>query len=128
MRLLLDTNIIIPLINDKIDEIPEELAALVLDVRAERMASVVVFWEMAIKNRLGKLPLPCRRSELPELVAFTGVRMLPVTIVHSVTDVDPWPDTNDPFDRLMLAVCKSEKLQLVTTDRTLRDHPLAWRP
>ena len=128
MRLLLDTNVIIPLINDKIDELPDELAALVLNVRAEKMASVVVFWEMAIKNRLGKLPLPCSRSELPELVAFIGVRMLPVTILQSVTDVDPWPETSDPFDRLMLAVCKSENLQLVTTDHALRDHPLAWRP
>ena len=128
MRLLLDTNIIIPLINDKIDEIPERLADLVLDVRAEKMASVVVFWDIAIKNRLGKLPLPCSLSELPELVKFIGVRMLPVTVAHSITDVDPWPKTNDPFDRLMLAVCKFENLQLVTTDRALRDHPLAWRP
>jgi PIN domain nuclease of toxin-antitoxin system len=128
MRLLLDTNIIIPLINDKIDELPDEFVALVLNVQAEKMASVVVFWEMAIKNRLGKLPLPCSRSELLELVTFLGVRMLPVTVPHSVTDVDPWPDTNDPFDRLMLAVCKSENLQLLTTDRALLDHPLAWRP
>lgn len=52
---------------------------------------------------------------------------LDVTTDHALVEVDPVPATRDPFDRLLLGVCAVEGMRLVTTDRVLQDHPLAWR-
>jgi PIN domain nuclease of toxin-antitoxin system len=88
--------------------------------------SVASVWEIAIKARQRRLhpsvPLADFESELGAL----HWHLLAVTTSHVVADVDPWPDTNDPFDRLLLAVCQVEGLRLVTRDRKLVDHPLAW--
>ena len=61
-------------------------------------------------------------------MAELGYALLPIIAAHTVSEVDPWPDTNDPFDRLLLAVCRVEGLRLVTRDRRLAGHPLAWKP
>ena len=90
--------------------------------------SVVSFWEIAIKVRQGKLALEEPLSHLEEAVQSWGCTVLPVIASHVVAEVEPWPPTNDPFDRLLLAICSVEGLRLVTRDRKLVDHPLAWRP
>jgi PIN domain nuclease of toxin-antitoxin system len=41
---------------------------------------------------------------------------------------DPEPETRDPFDRLLLAQCRVEDLQLATVDRSLTGHRLALKP
>jgi PIN domain nuclease of toxin-antitoxin system len=48
-------------------------------------------------------------------------------VPHVITLVLPEPPTRDPFDRLLLAQAQVEGLQLVTIDRALIDHPLAYR-
>ena len=54
-----------------------------------------------------------------------GLAILPIARGHAVAWVEP--ATRDPFDRMLLAQCKVEGLQLVTLDRALIGHPLAWR-
>ena len=44
-----------------------------------------------------------------------------------LADAEPEPQTRDPFDRLLLGQCQVENLRLVTLDRALAAHPLAWR-
>ena len=46
---------------------------------------------------------------------------------HVLTSVEPQPLTRDPFDRLLLAQCKVESMQLLTIDRALLAHPLAMK-
>jgi len=88
--------------------------------------SVASLWEIAIKVRHGKLATPIPISQLESRFEKLGWFVSPIAASHVTADVDPWPDTNDPFDRLLLAVCKVEGLQLVTRDRKLLGHPLAW--
>ena len=83
---------------------------------------------MAIKCRIGKLPLPCHEDDLPTAFGLIGILILPVTPEHAVKTIEPWPQTKDPFDRLLLAICAVEEARLVTTDGKLASHPLAWRP
>jgi PIN domain nuclease of toxin-antitoxin system len=56
-----------------------------------------------------------------------GVQLIGIEFQHVVANINPEPPTKDPFDRLLLGVCAAEKLQLVTMDRALSGHPLAWR-
>src|SRR3954447_8109523 len=87
--------------------------------------SVASVWEIAIKVRQGKLETPIPVASLEQRLEELRWIVLPVTASQAVAEVDPWPDTNDPFDRLLLAVCQVEGLGLVTRDRKLLDHPLA---
>ena len=128
MRLLLDTNILIPVIHETFDDIPQRLREAVQRQDQSLHASVASLWEIAIKVRLKKLALKVPLSALPDL--FEGLNMAQLTIeaAHVLVALDQEPETRDPFDRLLLAQCQVEGLRLVTTDRVLAAHPLAWRP
>ena len=127
MRLLLDTNILVPLLDNKLFTLPLAIRELFEMQVDDFFASAGSLWEMAIKARLGKLKLPCSEQRLPEAFQQFGLELLAISPVHATTPVDPWPRTDDPFDRLFLSVCLADKLLLVTMDRALCDHPLAWR-
>ena len=89
--------------------------------------SVASIWEIAIKVRQAKLALPLAVPGIEERLTDLGWSVLPIGASHVTVEVSPWPETHDPFDRLLLAVCEVEDLRLVTRDRKLVDHPLAWR-
>jgi PIN domain nuclease of toxin-antitoxin system len=91
-------------------------------------ASAASLWEITIKVRLGKLDLDMQVEELPGYLEQVGFDLLPVTPPHAVYRALPEPPTRDPFDRLLLAQCAIENLRLVTLDRALVDHPLAYKP
>jgi PIN domain nuclease of toxin-antitoxin system len=126
VRLLLDTNIVIPLLEERTASLP---AAVTRDLHAfadSLSVSVASLWEIAIKNRLGKLPLKTPLLHIPDTLAEAGIRLLPISAAHALTEIVPLPDTRDPFDRLLLAQCEVEGMRLVTRDRALAAHPLAW--
>jgi PIN domain nuclease of toxin-antitoxin system len=81
---------------------------------------------MAIKVRLGKLAVKPSVHELPEVITGLGFDLLLIDERHVVANVSPEPNTRDPFDRLLLAQCEVEGMRLVTRDRALAAHPLAW--
>ncbi|HEX9903930.1 MAG TPA: type II toxin-antitoxin system VapC family toxin [Propylenella sp.] len=128
MRLLLDTNILVAIVENRTQLLDSRLHEAVSDSDNELSASVASLWEIAIKVRLRKLPLHVPLSALPELFAGAGLRLLSIEAGHVLVEVAPLPNTRDPFDRLLLAQCLVENLRLVTTDRVLTAHPLSWRP
>jgi PIN domain nuclease of toxin-antitoxin system len=90
--------------------------------------SVASVWEIALKSRLGKLYPLTDLDKIPPALERIGVAILPVSLAHVLHTLDPEPPTRDPFDRLLLAQCHVEGLKLITVDRALVDHPLAFRP
>jgi PIN domain nuclease of toxin-antitoxin system len=100
-----------------------------LDAReVEGFVSTATLWEIAIKTRLGKLDIGMPLSDLPGAIASVGLKILGIEVPHVLHILDPEPPTRDPFDRLLLAQCHVEGLKLITVDRALVDHPLAFRP
>ena len=128
MRLLLDTNILIPMVDGNGRSLPADMLSALHREDVELWASAASVWEVAIKHRLQKLPLPCPLPEWPPLVKSLNITMMPVRIAHAIAAPEPPLKTNDPFDRLLIAMCGVEKMQLMTLDKALIDHPLAWRP
>lgn len=128
MRLLLDTNILIPMVDGGGRRLPPPIVRAISDEDAVLWASVASIWEVALKYRLGKLRLPCPLEDWPGALTNLNIAILRVVTGHVIRPVNPVPPTNDPFDRLLLAICASEGMQLVTLDGDLIDHPLAWRP
>lgn len=128
MLLLLDTHIVLSLADGGAGQLPPFIDDAVRDGRNSLFASTASLWEMAIKHRLGKLPLTCPLEEWPELLSAMAVSVIDIHVSHVLAEADPLPDTRDPFDRLLLAVCQRENMRLVTLDKLLRSHPLSLGP
>jgi PIN domain nuclease of toxin-antitoxin system len=125
VRLLLDTHILLAIINERTELLPRAIQDLLTDPCSEFRASIASLWEIAIKWRLGKLPLTINLHDLPSFCAAAKITLLSINAQHVLTLVDPEPPTRDPFDRLLLAQCAVEGLRLVTVDRALFSHRLA---
>ena len=64
---------------------------------------------------------------MPLYLSALDIELLPVDQHHVLEELREAPNTRDPFDLLLLAQCQVENMLLVTTDRMLARHPLAWR-
>ena len=126
MRLLLDTQILIVLARGDFAKMAGSMASAVASTENIAFASAASLWEIAIKARLGKVDPGLPLDDLPDYFQEIGLNLLVINHRHAVKSLDPEPATRDPFDRLLLAQCAVEQLRLVTIDRVLRDHPLAW--
>jgi PIN domain nuclease of toxin-antitoxin system len=125
MRLLLDTHIVLSIVNERTADLPAALRRVLADQGSEFYVSVASLWEIAIKWRLGKLRLSGELKLLPDIVTSGGLELIPINEHHVLATVAPEPLTRDPFDRLLLAQCGIEGLRLVTVDRALVSHVLA---
>ena len=85
--------------------------------KSEIVVSIASVWEMVLKNARGKLPLP--QGSLVEQLEAQGFVVLPILPRHveAVRRLD-CPHT-DPFDRLLIAQARDEKLTLLTRDAAI---------
>ena len=128
MRILLDSNIVLALTRRSFAGLPDQMRFAVDSPASEVFVSAASLWEIAIKTRLGKLDPAIPLEDIPAFLEAATIRALPVAFTHAIADLAARPATRDPFDRLLLAQCQVENLRLVTMDRELAQHPLAWKP
>lgn len=128
MRLLLDSNIVVPIASKEREKLGAQVNLLLNTGANDIFVSAASLWEIAIKTRLGRLPLMAPLQQLPITISALGYAILDIDQLHAIEELFDQPATNDPFDRMLLAQCQVEGMRLVTTDRVLMQHPLAWRP
>ena len=84
--------------------------------------SIASFWEIAIKNSMGKLELRMEIDELMDHCAVSGFTILPIDKAHlRRLKRIPWIH-RDPFDRLLICQAQAEGLTLVTKDENIRKY------
>ncbi len=127
MKVLLDTNVLIMVVQGG-TRLSSAMAALLADRDTQSFVSAVSIWEMSIKYRLGKLTLPRGPAAIVE--GLRSIRIAPLSLhaTYAAEDSDLPETVKDPFDRMIMAIAEREQWTLLTTDRALLDHPLAWRP
>ena len=116
MRLLLDTHVWLWWNTE-----PERLAAIVrrqiADPSNEVFVSAASVWEMAIKRRLGKLPLPEPvAAYVARRFVSDNIRALSVSVDHAAAVEALELLHRDPFDRLLIVQARHEGLRLLTSD------------
>jgi PIN domain nuclease of toxin-antitoxin system len=86
--------------------------------------SSVSAWEIAVKHRLGRLPLPDRPEVwIPEQRHAHAFEALPLDEAAALT-LPRLPDLHrDPFDRMLICQALFERLTLVTPDEAVRAYP-----
>ena len=116
MRLLLDTHALLWWWADDL-RLSQAARAAIADEANEVLVSAASAWEIATKQRLGKLPpLPQQGGDFAALVAAEGFSSLAVTHTHAWR-AGAWAiEHRDPFDRLLAAQSALEQLMLVTRD------------
>jgi PIN domain nuclease of toxin-antitoxin system len=127
MRLLLDTNIVICMLDRAMDRLAPQMRDVIQAPHVELFVSVSSLWEAAIKERIGKLRMKAAVAEWPQLFEDWGLNLLAISYHHVLAPIQPTPEIRDPFDRILLGICVAEGLQLITLDRLLSEHPFAWR-
>lgn len=118
MNLLLDTHVLIWVFN-KDPGLSPRTKEVIRDPGNQVFVSAVTAWEITIKKSLGRLDTPDDYEEMLERFRFTP---LAITQAHALA-VGALPSHHrDPFDRLLVAQAKLEKLTLVSRDRRLADY------
>ena len=81
--------------------------------------SIASFWEIAIKNSLGKLQLPASITEMMEVCRSLQITVLPINAAQLERLKDlPWIH-RDPFDRLLICQALEKDLTLITVDSNI---------
>jgi PIN domain nuclease of toxin-antitoxin system len=111
MRLLLDTHVVLWWLSGH--------KRLNVDHRnliehADCHVSAASIWEVAIKHRLGKLPIT--PTELVTSIDDAGMRRLPINYEHAAATASLPNLHTDPFDRLLIAQARLERLILLSAD------------
>jgi PIN domain nuclease of toxin-antitoxin system len=122
VRILLDTHVWLWTLVTP-ERIGERARRQLVDPGNELLLSAASAWEIAIKYRLGKLPLPEPPEEFvsPRL-ARDGITPLPVTLRHALHVAHLPYLHRDPFDRLLIAQASLERLVLFTADRQFKEY------
>jgi PIN domain nuclease of toxin-antitoxin system len=111
-RYLLDTNTLI-WAAEKNDRLPVGHAEIIA-AGDGLIVSIVSFWEIAIKQSLGKLTI---EGDIAAEVRRSGIPLLPIELAHVETLRHlPWHH-RDPFDRMLIAQAKAENLAVITSDQ-----------
>ena len=110
------------------ERLSPEVMSLLEDPTNDLFLSSASSWEIAIKYAIGKLPLPEPPSRyVPSRMMASGSRGLPVEHAHALQVAELPPHHRDPFDRLLVAQARVEKLVLVTVDRQLEQYDVEIR-
>jgi PIN domain nuclease of toxin-antitoxin system len=123
MRALLDTHAFLWAIAD--DKRLSRRAQKIFTGPNDLWLSVASFWEILIKVRTGKLPLPEPSGQyLVRKAAENRIEVLPIKLDHVLRIESLEEHHRDPFDRILIAQSIEEKLPLVTSDPHFERYPI----
>ncbi len=123
MKLLLDTHILIWALNDD-PRLPKKARELLLKPGNSIYYSVVSIWEVAIKHAIHPGNVAFTGRELAQFCNDAGFLPLNMQEKHvfsleTIERGNDAPPHNDPFDRMLIAQAKTEKMRFLTHDSLL---------
>lgn len=124
MIYLVDTQILIWILVS-----PDKLAKNIISILENEsiFASQISYFEIAIKQKLGKLPdFGFSTEELVGFLKRDGFNLLQLQNQHiqAYSDIPLLTNHRDPFDRLLLATAFSENMPIISAD----EHFAAYQP
>lgn len=118
-RCLLDTHIWLWMQTEP-DRLRDSTRELVEDATNELLLSAASAWEIAIKYRLGKLPLPeAPTTYVPDRMRRSGTVPLPVEPAHALRTAELPDHHKDPFDRILVAQAQLLGVPILSADEQL---------
>jgi PIN domain nuclease of toxin-antitoxin system len=122
MRLLLDTHVFLWFITAD-PRLPEPFKEAILDIENEAFLSVASFWEIVVKNQLGKLPLPeSPGTYIPKERELHQIWSLPILESHLVQLSSLPLIHRDPFDRILICQAIANEMTIATVDPIVKKY------
>lgn len=122
MRLLLDTHIVLWAAAMP-EKLPNTAVELLNDERNTLFFSAASFWEIVIKNALGRSDFQVNCQQLRSGLLINNYHELLVSSEHCLY-VETLPSHHkDPFDRILVAQAIVEDMTLLTADSLLSQYP-----
>jgi PIN domain nuclease of toxin-antitoxin system len=119
VKLLLDTHALLWWWTDDA-QLSQPARQAISNTSNEVLVSAASAWEIATKQRLGKLNgVPQATSQFSQLLAADGFELLPISATHALRAGAHPADHRDPFDRMLAAQAALEGATLVTRDAAL---------
>lgn len=126
MRLLLDTHALIWWLTDS-PRLSRTARVAIADPDNTVLASAASGYEMANKQRLGRLPGRIAQ-DLPNALRHARIPVHALTLAHTLAaGLLPGPH-RDPWDRLIMAQALTDDLTVVTVDPVFQGYalPICW--
>jgi PIN domain nuclease of toxin-antitoxin system len=128
MRVLLDTRALVWALGEP-DRLSPRARATIADQATVVFVSLASAWELAILQSLDRVRLKVPLATLfTDALAALRFQLLPIRLPYVVA-VSALPQHHrDPFDRLIVATAKAERLTVVSADREFKRYgvPLLW--
>jgi len=110
---------------------PERLGShtlmLIADDRNDLVLSAASSWEIAMKFRQGRIPLPHPPNEyVPDRMLASGVGGLGVEHSHALGVSRLDDHHSDPFDRMLVSQAILEQLPIISADRSLSAYEIEF--
>jgi PIN domain nuclease of toxin-antitoxin system len=127
MKILLDTHTFLWFL-DGASELSKRARTLIESPEHEKYISIASFWEIAIKNSLGKLTLEVPFPELKIEAVKNSFQILLITFEDTLQLIKLPFHHRDPFDRIIISQAKENNLTLVSCDGNFSqyDVSLLW--
>lgn len=121
MRLLLDTHTLLWVLENN-PRLSRNAARLLAEPDAEKLVSAVSAYEICLKFNLGKLPGSAALAQAFEKAIF-GLDFTPLSISLEHAEEAGQLDLihKDPFDRLLIAQARIERVPIVSNERLFDD-------
>jgi len=125
VRLLLDTHAGLWWFIDD-PQLPAAARGAIADPENQLFVSACVGYEIAYKQRLGRLPVV--PESLPRRLERDGIEAMPVSLGHALAAAALPGPHRDPWDRIMMAQALAEHCHVVTGDKVFADYdvPVVW--
>ena len=126
MKALIDTHVLLWMASE-----PEKLSERAREICTTEtlILSAASVWEIGIKYRIGRLPLPEPPGTwLDRQIRAAGVSLLSIHYRHALTAAALPLHHKDPFDRMLAAQCIEEQIPCISRDPSLADYgiELIW--
>jgi len=125
MNYLVDSHALLWMMSEP-RKLSQQARTILADKTLSKFISVTSLWEIAIKNRIGKLPLPTGIKGIIAKVDTLGVGHVGVSQQH-IEIYNSLPLLHrDPFDGIIIATALSEKMTIITGDENIHKYEVPW--
>ena len=123
MEVLLDTCTLLWAINDQ-DKIPENIKEIINDYDNDIFVSTASLWEIEIKHLKNSELMPYDSVSVFNAIIESDFKLINVRdeYVMELGNIVKQRIHNDPFDHLLLAMAKEEKMTLITHDEFISQY------